>query len=144
MCALLDLCCFLILVELWQLQPSINFNFTKIQNIRQHTLFIINNYLGESFNTQIIDLIHIDILIADHSSLLRTSQVPDHQEWFDDNIMIMIMMIMIMMMMTCLLLLMPLSRESEEEAVGREGSELSREELVSILNRILYCFTVFT
>ena len=29
---------------------------------------------------------------------------------------------------------MPLSRESEEEAVGREGSELSREELVSILN----------
>ena len=51
---------------------------------------------------------------------------------------------MMLMMMTCLLLLMPLSRESEEEAVGREGSELSREELVSILNRILYCFIVFT
>ena len=47
---------------------------------------------------------------------------------------IMIVMMIVMMMMTCLLLLMPLSRESEEEAVGREGSELSREELVSILN----------
>ena len=49
------------------------------------------------------------------------------------KIMMEVMMI-VMMMMTCLLLLMPLSRESEEEAVGREGSELSREELVSILN----------
>ena len=51
-------------------------------------------------------------------------------------IMMMIVMtvMMMVMMMTCLLLLMPLSRESEEEAVGREGSELSREELVSILN----------
>ena len=50
--------------------------------------------------------------------------------------MIMMMIVMIvMMMMTCLLLLMPLSRESEEDAVGRDGSELSREELVSILNK---------
>ena len=56
----------------------------------------------------------------------------------------MMMEVMMIVMMTCLLLLMPLSRESEEEAVGREGSELSREELVSILNRILYCFIVFT
>ena len=55
---------------------------------------------------------------------------------------IMMIVMMKLMMMTCLLLLMPLSRESEEEAVGREGSELSREELVSILNRIFYCFIV--